>query len=49
MLEIITETTYGKWRLSLDAAAPHQMKNRTNCEATIMFSMPNVNTISSRP
>src|SRR5215207_2950789 len=29
VLEIITETTNGKWRLSFDDAAPHQMQKRT--------------------
>ena len=33
MLEIITETTNGKWRLSFDDAAPSQMQTKTICGA----------------
>ncbi len=37
MLEIITETTNGKWRLSFEEAAPHQMQKKTIWQATMKF------------
>ena len=35
VLLIITDTTNGKWRLSFDEAAPHQMPTKVSCAATI--------------
>ena len=49
VFEIITETTNGKWRLSFDDAAPHQMQKRTICEATIRFSMGKRKTTRRKP
>ena len=49
VLLIITETTNGKWRLSFDDAAPHQMQTKTICAPTIRFSSGNRKTISSGP
>ena len=49
VLLIITETTNGKWRLSLDDAAPHQMPTNVSWAATIRFSSGNRQTISSVP
>ena len=37
MLLIITVTTNGKWWLSFEDAAPHQMQTKTSCAATIML------------
>ena len=37
-LLIIVETTNGKWWLSFEDAAPHQMKRKMNCQATIHWS-----------
>ena len=49
VFEIITETTNGKWRLSFDDAAPHQMQNRTICEATMRFESGKRKTMSKNP
>ena len=38
MLLIITVTTKGKWWLSFEEAAPHQMQMKTSCAATIMLA-----------
>ena len=37
MLLIITVTTNGKWWLSFEEAAPHQMQTKTSCAATTML------------
>jgi hypothetical protein len=37
-LLIIVETTNGKWLFSFEEAAPHQMKRKTNCQATTQCS-----------
>ena len=49
VLLIITETTKGKWRLSFDDAAPHQMKKKMSCQATMQFSTGNRQTTSMNP
>src|SRR5436305_1854494 len=49
VFEIITDTTYGKWRLSFDDAAPSQMHRNTICDATIMLWSGNRKTTSSGP
>ena len=41
VLLIITVTTNGKWRLSFEDAAPHQMQTKTICAATIRLSSGN--------
>ena len=49
VLLTITEITYGKWRLSFDDAAPHQMKRNTNCQPTIRFLAGNSDTTIRKP
>ncbi len=49
VLETITATTFGKWWLSFDDAAPHQTQNRTIWLATIIWSIGNRKTTSSSP
>ena len=49
VLEIITETTNGKWRLSFEEAAPHQMQKRTICEPVIRLSSGKRKTTIRKP
>ncbi len=41
LLDSITDTTNGKWALSLEVAAPHQIATITSLSATIMSTPPN--------
>ena len=49
VLLIITVTTNGKWRLSFEEAAPHQMQKKTSWAAITMLVSGKRKTIASVP
>jgi hypothetical protein len=49
VFEIITWITNGKWWFSFEAAAPHQMKKKTNCHAGMSWSAGKSDTSSRKP